>query len=111
MSSYKYEQSDENTPLISSNDSNRSKYPRNNQHVSGYISIENSSLEHKNQNTLSHNYSCLSSDKKNNNAGNLEDGISGVDLQPHDIRVYAKRWYILAVFSVLGILQVCKISI
>ena len=111
MSSYKYEPFDENTPLISCNDSNRSKYPRRNQHVSGYISIENSSSEHKNQNTPIRNYECLSSDKKNNNNGNLEAGFSGIDSQPHDIRVYAKRWYILAVFSVLGILQVCKISI
>ena len=107
MSSYEYEPFEENTPLISNIDSNRLKYPRNNQHVSGSISTENISGEHKNQNTSSQNYSSLSNDKKNNNSGNLEEVI---DSQPQDIRVYAKRWYILAVFSVLGVLQVCNIS-
>ena len=107
MSSYEYEPFDESTPLISNNDSNRSKYPKNNQRV---LSIENISAEHKNPNTTSQNYSSLSTDKENNNNGNVEEGNSGVNSQPQDIRVYAKRWYILAVFSVLGVLQVCKIS-
>ena len=110
MSSYEYEPFDENTPLLSNNDSNRSKYPTTNQHVLGCLSIENISAEHKNQNTSSQNYSCLSTDKENNNSSNVEEGTSGVDSQPQDIRVYAKRWYILAVLSVLGVLQVCTLS-
>ena len=98
MSSYEYEPCDESTPLISNNDSNRSKYPSNVQPVPGFKSIENTFSDHKNQNS--------SSDKKNNNSNIIEETISGDDSQIQDIRIYAKRWYILAIFSALGVLQV-----
>ena len=107
MSSYEYEPCDESTPLISNNDSNRSKQTSNAQPVPGFKSIENTFADPKNQNSSSDNYSYTSIDKKNNNSNYGEEVTSGADSQAQDIRIYAKRWYILAIFSALGVLQVC----
>ena len=96
MSSYDFERSDENTPLIKDNTINSNiNYTSKGQEKSNFQ--DSGSY----QNSSCYNNDLTSSDG-NNNSNNVEE--SGAANQK--IKIYAKRWYILAVFSVLGILQV-----
>ena len=49
----------------------------------------------------------LTSDEEDGLHYQVEIKEDGPKPEEVETRVYAKRWYILAVFSVLGILQVC----
>ena len=102
MSSYEFEQSDENTPLIKNNIIHSSiNYTSKEQKTPNFEEPDSLSNDTKTQNSSCYNNDLTSSDG-NNNSNNIEEG--GASNQK--IKIYAKRWYILAVFSVLGILQV-----
>ena len=105
MSFCQVELYDEGTPLLSNTEPNSRK--RHASHALGSCpeTVENISVDQKHQSTphVNSNNQSLSSNDGNNNSN--EEHIS-VDLQQQEIRVYAKRWYILAVFSLLGVLQV-----
>ena len=96
MSSYDLEPSDENTPLIKNNTINSNI---------NYTSKERETSNFEDSGSYQ-NSSCyindLTSSDGNNNSNNVEEGGAA----NQKIKIYAKRWYILAVFSVLGILQV-----
>ena len=96
MSSYDFERSDENTPLIKNNTINSNINYKSKER-------ETSNLEDSGsyQNSSCYNNDLTSSDG-NNNSNNVEESSAA----NQKIKIYAKRWYILAVFSVLGILQV-----
>ena len=91
-----FERSDENTPLIKNN-----KINSNINNTSKERETSNFEDSGSYQNSSCYNNDLTSSDG-NNNSNNVEE--SGAANQK--IKIYAKRWYILAVFSVLGILQV-----
>ena len=98
------EMSDENSPLISNNSTHRVNH---NSATSACSEFIRDGKEHlKRQNILppvsdDHN---LSSNDGNNNTNDSRNDTSEVPEQ--NIRIYAKRWYILAIFSILGVLQV-----
>ena len=111
MSYYEDKFYKEDTPLLSKPETNRFDYNATNPRVPNPTNIENLLCTgQKNLITsydVSDNQSLLSyNDGNNNSSDNQEDNLLGVNLQQQEIRVYAKRWYILAVFSILGVLQV-----
>ena len=108
MSFYDVQPYDEGTPLLADTGPNRFKYNVPNPHGSSPETVGNICVDHKNQSTthVNSNNQSLASNDGNNNSNDLGEDPSGVDLQQPEIRVYAKRWYILAVFSLLGVLQV-----
>ena len=102
MSSYEFEQSDENTPLIKNDTIDSSiNYTSKVRETSNFEDSDSLSNDTKIYNSSCYNNDLTSSDG-NNNSNNVEEGGAA----NQKIKIYAKRWYILAVFSVLGILQV-----
>ena len=99
-----FEMSDENSPLISNDSTHRLNHDSATTACSEFIRDEK---EHLKRQSISppicddHN---LSSNDGNNNTNDSRNDTSEVPDQ--DIRIYAKRWYILAIFSILGVLQV-----
>ena len=99
-----FEMADENSPLISNNSTNRVNH---NSATSTGSEFNRDGKEHLKRQSFSspisddHN---LSSNDGNNNTNDSRNDTSEVPDQ--DIRIYAKRWYILAIFSILGVLQV-----
>ena len=103
---------DENEPLIPTY---RERWVESTNRTS-FNSLNNSSTTDstdKDRNSLvsnqENNRSTLPNDG-NNNSGSSQQIALPVDEQQQDVRVYAERWYILAVFSLLGVLQVTNIT-
>ena len=98
-----FEMSDESSPLLSNNTTHRMNHHST---TSTGPEFNSDRKEHiKNQSFSSsvsddHN---LSSNDGNNNTN---DTRNTSEVPEQEIRIYAKRWYILAVFSILGVLQV-----
>ena len=102
MSSNNLESGDENTPLISKNGTESGfKCPAKKHKSSDNENLNCPFYNAKLENSSSyHNISNLNDG--NNNSNNVEENNAG----NQEIKIYKKRWYILAVFSILGILQV-----
>ena len=104
MPSYKFEANEESTPLLTNNSVDSGfRYPAKKRWSSGSDIDGDSSSNLKVPNSSSYN-NALTSNDGNKNTNNVEEDNASTQ----DIKIYAKRWYILAVFSVLGILQVNK---
>ena len=111
-----FEPYDESTPLMSNCQTSRFKgipADSNSQNRESLndstISTYSSSYEDQKSLLISpgnSNNQSLSTDDRNKNNEDLRNDEAGVNLQQHDVRVYKERWYILAVFSLLGVLQV-----
>ena len=105
MSSYEYEPIAESTPLMPRKESYRQESGNKKSIGSEYETIDSMSANQQGINSFSSSYSCIPNDG-NNNSNDRENETPGSDLQDGKIKVYAKRWYILVVFSTLGVLQV-----
>ena len=102
MSTNNLESEDESTPLISKNSIDSGfKCPAKKLHTSDNENFDCPFYNAKLENSSSYNNISNSNDGYNN-SNNVEENTAG----SQDIKVYTKRWYILAVFSILGILQV-----
>ena len=102
MSSNNLETGNESTPLISKNSIDSGfKCPAKKHETSDNENFDCPFYSAKLENSSSyHNIS--NSNDGNNNSNNVEENNAG----NQEIKIYTKRWYILAVFSILGILQV-----
>ena len=102
MSSNNFEPEDESTPLINKNNIDSAfKCPTKKHQTSDNENFDCPFYNAKLENSSSyHNISNLNDG--NNNSNNVEENAAG----NQEIKIYTKRWYILAVFSILGILQV-----
>ena len=102
MSSNNLESGDESTPLISKNGIDSGfKCTTKKHQTSNNENFECPFYNAKLENSSSYPNISNSNDG-NNNSNNVEENTAG----NQEIKIYTKRWYILAVFSILGILQV-----
>ena len=92
-----FEMSNENSPLISNNSTHRVNH---NSATSTGSEFNIDGKDHLKRQSLSspiyEDPNSPSNDGKNDTS----------EVPDQDIRIYAKRWYILAIFSILGVLQV-----
>ena len=98
-----FEMSDESSPLLSNN-TNRSNHHSTTSPGSEFNRDQKEHLKDQSFSSPVSDDHTLSSNDGNNNTNDSRNDTSEVPEQ--DIRIYAKRWYILAVFSILGVLQV-----
>ena len=102
MSSNNFEPEDESTPLINKNSIDSGfKCPAQKHQTPKNENFECQFYNAKLENSSSYPITSNLNDG-NNNSNNVEDNTAG----NQEIKIYKKRWYILAVFSILGILQV-----
>ena len=108
MSSNELEPFDEDTPLLPPSSSNRLKPPVKKSIGGESETTESLSADHKYENSslISSNNLSLCTNDGNNNSNDLGEDTPTGSFREQEIRVYAKRWYILTVFSLLGVLQV-----
>ena len=98
-----FEMSDESSPLLSNN-TNRSNHHSTTSPGSEFNRDQKEHLKDQSFSSPVSDEHTLSSNDGNNNTNDSRNDSSEVPEQ--NIRIYAKRWYILAVFSILGVLQV-----
>ena len=99
-----FEMSDENSPLISNNSTHRVNHNSATSACSEFIRDKKDHLKYQIISPpISDDHNSSSNDGNNNTNGSRNDTSEVPD---QDIRIYAKRWYILAIFSILGVLQV-----
>ena len=98
-----FEMSDESSPLLSNNTHRQNNHST----TSPGPKCDRDQKEHLKDQSVSSSVSdnhILSSNDGNNNTNDSRNDT--LEVPEQDIRIYAKRWYILAVFSILGVLQV-----
>ena len=98
-----FEMSDESSPLLSNN-THRPNHPSTTSTDPEFYRDQKEHLKDQSFSSPVSDDHTLSSNDGNNNTNDSRNDTSEVPEQ--DIRIYAKRWYILAVFSILGVLQV-----
>ena len=98
-----FEMSDESIPLLSNN-TNRLNHHSTTSPGPEFNGDQKEHIKDQSFSSPVSDNDNLSSNDGNNNTNDSRYDTSEVPEQ--NIRIYTKRWYILAVFSILGVLQV-----